>query len=92
MLDVLEEAGLLINIVKGEVKNNKLKLKLYQYGISNNSIKICTLLGQDLKLKSSIVNNEIQFDVSNLENGIYFFQILNQKGETLQMKKIQILH
>lgn len=62
MLDVLEEAGLLINVVKGEVEDNKLKLK---FTIDKKTgIKITGLLGKRGMLEKKYYEN---LDLTNLE-------------------------
>jgi len=50
MLDVLENAGLLTNVVKGEVENNKLKLK---FTIDKSGAKITGMLGKKGGLEKS---------------------------------------
>ncbi|PLW80501.1 hypothetical protein C0585_02285 [Candidatus Woesearchaeota archaeon] len=63
MLDVLEEAGLLFNIVKGEVKDNKLRLKFTTD--RKTDAKIAGMLGK----KGSLERNYYEdLDRENLES------------------------
>ncbi len=62
MLDVLEEAGLMINVVKGEVEDNRLKLK---FTIDRNTgVKITGLLGRRGMLEKKYYEN---LDIETLE-------------------------
>lgn len=63
MLDVLEEAELFINVVKGTVENNKLKLKFTTD--KKTGIKITGMLGKKGMLEKSYYEN---LDTENLES------------------------
>ncbi|MBI4149766.1 exonuclease SbcCD subunit D [Candidatus Woesearchaeota archaeon] len=63
MLEVLEEAGLLINVVKGEVQDNKLKLN---FTIDKKTgVKITGMIGKKGMLERSYYE---ALDTTNLEN------------------------
>lgn len=67
MLDVLENAGLLINVVRGEVKDNKLRLKFTVD--KKTGVKITGMLGRRGMLEKSYYES---LDRKNLENEIGF--------------------
>ncbi len=70
MLDVLEEAGLLINVVKGEIKDNKLKLK---FTIDEKTgTKITGMLGKRGTLEKKHYENLVRENLEN-ESGFKIF-------------------
>ncbi len=62
ILDVLEEAGLIINVVKGSVKDNKLKLNFTKD--EKTKVKITGMLGKKGMLEKSFYQS---LDKTNLE-------------------------
>jgi DNA repair exonuclease SbcCD nuclease subunit len=70
MLDVLEEAGLLINVVKGDIENNKLKLR---FTIDKKTgVKITGMLGKKGMLEKNYYENLIKDNLES-EEGFKIF-------------------
>lgn len=70
MIDVLEEAGLVVNVVKGEVVDEKLELKFTVD--PKTGIKITGMLGKKGSLEKSYYEN-LNFDVLEKEEGYKIF-------------------
>ena len=77
---------------------NVVIFKICIYSFNNNSLErpiglaLINSLGQSVYLEKFNSFSKNNIDVSALSNGIYFIQLMNDKKEILQTKKIIINH
>jgi hypothetical protein len=56
-----------------------------------NSVLVRDLTGQ-VKLQEQLAKNEsTRIDLNDIASGVYFVSILNEKGEVLQTKKLNVI-
>jgi hypothetical protein len=67
-----------------------LSIRNYELGIRNGEVQIINLLGQEVKTIPIINQNEITINRDNLADGMYFYKIIGDKGESVAVGKMVI--
>lgn len=77
--------------LENNIVNDKLKIKIVSSNSDYMYIKVYSSIGKELVFNklSSICNNTVEMDLSNLINGIYYIS-LNQKSKKFTFKIIKI--
>ena len=67
-----------------------LSIRNYELGIRNGAVQIIDLLGQEVKSIPIINQKEITINRDNLADGMYFYKIIGDNGESVAVGKMVI--
>jgi hypothetical protein len=68
--------------------SNVLNVKLSGFDLHNTSVKLTNVLGQDM-VNTTATNDQIELNLSNLPNGLYFVRVLVNNKEVVSHKLIK---
>jgi hypothetical protein len=68
--------------------SNVLNIKLSGFDLNSTSLKITNILGQDV-INTSVSNDQLELNLSNMPNGMYFVRVLVNNKEVVNHKLIK---